>query len=61
MLVHCQVNKRTSLFTFLFRVVHEGMDPADAYKHVTTRRIPDPHWVEFVQIVRARHQIDFAR
>jgi len=33
-LVHCQVNKRASVFTFLFRVVHDGAAPDRAWENV---------------------------
>ena len=58
-LVHCQVNKRASLFTFLYRVVHEGVEPDDAFENVTAVWVPDPHWLNFTKIVLARHKIDY--
>jgi len=58
-LVHCQVNQRASLFTFLYRVAHENADVDQAYENVTSIWSPDPHWLEFANAVMSRHQIDF--
>ena len=58
-LVHCQVNKRASLFTFLYRVVHEGVEPDEAYEKVTAIWAPDPHWLEFAKNILASHKIDY--
>lgn len=58
-LVHCQVNKRASLFTFLYQVVHAGADPDVAYESVTTIWVPDPHWIAFAQRVLKHHHITF--
>ncbi len=58
-LVHCQVNRRASLFTFLYRVAHENADVDQAYENVTAIWSPEPHWLEFINTVMARHKIDF--
>lgn len=58
-LVHCQVNRRASLFVFLYRVVHEGAEPDEAYEDVTSVWVPDGHWLEFTSNVLARHGIDY--
>jgi len=58
-LVHCQVNRRSSLFTFLYRVAHENADVDQAYENVTSIWSPEPHWLEFANKVIARHQIEF--
>ncbi len=58
-LVHCQINKRASLFTFLYRVVHERADPDEAYENVTAIWVPDPHWVEFANRILTQHGIEF--
>ena len=58
-LVHCQVNKRASLFTFLYRVIYQHDDPDEAYEKVTEVWSPDPHWLEFAKDVLARHKIEF--
>ena len=58
-LVHCQVNKRASLFTFLYRVIHEDADPDEAYEGVIAIWVPDPHWIDFARGVLARNGIDY--
>lgn len=58
-LVHCQVNKRASLFTFLYRVVHEGAAPDRAWENVNAVWVPDEHWKDFARMVLKRHGIDF--
>jgi protein tyrosine phosphatase (PTP) superfamily phosphohydrolase (DUF442 family) len=58
-LVHCQINKRASLFTFLYRVVREGVSPDLAYESVTAIWAPDEHWKDFARLVLKRHNIDF--
>jgi protein tyrosine phosphatase (PTP) superfamily phosphohydrolase (DUF442 family) len=56
-LVHCQVNKRASVFTFLYRVVHEGIAPDRAWESVTSIWAPDPQWTDFIRMVLKRHNI----
>lgn len=58
-LVHCQVNRRASLFTFLYRVVHEHADVDQEYEKVTLIWSPEPHWLEFANKIMADHQIEF--
>jgi protein tyrosine phosphatase (PTP) superfamily phosphohydrolase (DUF442 family) len=58
-LVHCQINKRASLFTFLYRVVRQGASPDLAYESVTAVWAPDEHWKQFARAVLKRHGIDF--
>jgi protein tyrosine phosphatase (PTP) superfamily phosphohydrolase (DUF442 family) len=58
-LVHCQVNRRASLFTFLYRVSHENADVDQAYEDVTLIWSPEPHWLEFANNIMSRHQIEF--
>jgi protein tyrosine phosphatase (PTP) superfamily phosphohydrolase (DUF442 family) len=58
-LVHCQVNKRASVFTFLYRVVYDGADPDRAWKNVNAVWVPDEHWKEFIRMVLKRHKIDY--
>ena len=43
-LVHCQVNMRASSFTFLYRVIVDGEDPAKAYDAVAGVWSPDGRW-----------------
>ncbi len=58
-LVHCQVNRRASLFTFLYRAAHENAAADQAYENVTSIWSPEPHWLEFANNVMSRHQIEF--
>jgi protein tyrosine phosphatase (PTP) superfamily phosphohydrolase (DUF442 family) len=58
-LVHCQINKRASMFTFLYRVVYEGVAPDAAYEKVTAIGVPDDQWKDFARAVLKRHNIDF--
>jgi protein tyrosine phosphatase (PTP) superfamily phosphohydrolase (DUF442 family) len=58
-LVHCQVNKRASAFTFLHRVVHDGIAPDEAWKNVVTIWEPDPQWIDLIRVVLKRHGINF--
>lgn len=58
-LVHCQINRRASLFTFLYRVIHENADADPAYENVTSIWSPDPHWIDFANDVMSQHKIEF--
>ena len=58
-LVHCQVNKRASVFAFLYRVVHERVAPDEAWKNVSSIWEPEPQWNSFVRLVLKRHNIAF--
>lgn len=58
-LVHCQVNKRASVFTFLYRVIHEGVSPDSAWANVTSIWVPDAAWIDFIKRVLKRHRIDY--
>jgi uncharacterized protein (TIGR01244 family) len=58
-LVHCQLNMRASAFTFLYRVVHEGVAPEEAMKALRAVWIPRDQWATFTADVLARHHIDF--
>lgn len=58
-LVHCQVNARASTFTFLYRVVHEQVPPAEAFELVNAVWTPAEHWAAFGRSVLEQHNIDF--
>ena len=58
-LVHCQMNLRASVFTFLYRVVHEGADPDRAYDSVTAVWTPHEQWKAYARAVLAQHKIAF--
>ncbi len=57
-LVHCQTNKRASLFTFLYRVIHEGASQDEAIEAVHQVWLPDAHWQTFIRTVLSAHGID---
>ena len=52
-LVHCQLNMRASAFTFLYRVIHEGVPPEEAMQGVA-RRLDSARSVGDVHGRRAR-------
>ena len=58
-LVHCMLNYRASLFTFLYRTVHQGVAPGEAYEAVAAVWEPEDQWLEFGQMVLGRHGIDY--
>jgi protein tyrosine phosphatase (PTP) superfamily phosphohydrolase (DUF442 family) len=58
-LVHCQLNMRASAFTFLYRVVHEGVPPEEAMKALRAVWIPRDQWATFTADVLERNNIDF--
>jgi protein tyrosine phosphatase (PTP) superfamily phosphohydrolase (DUF442 family) len=58
-LVHCQLNMRASAFTFLYRVIHEGVPPAQAIEALRAVWIPRDQWATFTADVLARHGVDF--
>ena len=57
-LVHCQINMRASTFTFLYRVVHDGVDPHEAWEKVTQVWVPHDQWMDFVTLVLEDAGID---
>jgi protein tyrosine phosphatase (PTP) superfamily phosphohydrolase (DUF442 family) len=58
-LVHCQLNMRASSFTFLYRVVHEGVAPAVALEALQQVWTPEDQWAEFVNTTLTQHNIDY--
>ena len=59
MFVHCQVNMRASVMTFLFRVIHRKHDPAGAYDAVTRVWQPDGPWKTLIRQQLRKHAIAF--
>ena len=57
-LIHCQVNKRASMFTFLYQVVHEHVPVETAFEFVKQVWVPEDQWVVFGNMVLERHHID---
>jgi protein tyrosine phosphatase (PTP) superfamily phosphohydrolase (DUF442 family) len=58
-LVHCQINMRGSLFTFLYRVVHEKIDPEIAYEKVALVWTPSDQWLTFAQMILKENNIEY--
>ena len=58
-LVHCMLNYRASMFTFLYRAVHQGIEREQAYEAVAAVWEPQEQWVEFGQMVLDRHGVNF--
>ena len=54
-LLHCQVNWRASTFSFLYRVIYDGVPMAQAKADLDAIWQPDPVWYRFVVDVLARH------
>lgn len=57
--VHCRINNRASMFTFLYRVIHEGADPYTAYDKVTAIWVPTARWLRFARETLAKHHISY--
>ena len=58
-LVHCQTNKRASLFTFLYRVIHDRVPPDTAIEKVHAVWVPEAHWQTFMESILAAHGIEY--
>lgn len=58
-LVHCQLNMRASLFTFLYRVIHEKIEPSLAHEKMTQVWVPTGEWLKFAQYILDKHKIDY--
>ncbi|MGI9258284.1 MAG: protein tyrosine phosphatase family protein [Gammaproteobacteria bacterium] len=58
-LVHCMVNARASMFTFLYQAVHVGVPVDEAYDVVEQVWTPEEaeQWVEFGNMVLERHEV----
>lgn len=52
--VHCALNMRVSAFVFLYRVLRQGVPPADAEPDLRAIWKPDPVWSRFIQEQLAR-------
>lgn len=54
-LVHCQVNLRGTAFVFLYRVIHEGAVPSEAWAKLSGVWQPDAVWKRFIEETLAAH------
>jgi len=57
-LLHCQVNARATAFSFLYRVIHEGADMAEAKADMNTVWQPNEVWRDFIFEVLAQNDLD---
>ncbi len=57
-LLHCQVNARATAFSFLYRVIYEGVPMAEAKMDMNTVWQPNEVWRDFIFDVLAQN--DFA-
>jgi protein tyrosine phosphatase (PTP) superfamily phosphohydrolase (DUF442 family) len=58
-LVHCQMNMRASALTFLYRAIHEKVDPVQAWGDVKPLWTPRGQWAEFIDAQLRAHGIAF--
>ncbi len=56
-LLHCQVNARATAFSFLYRVIYEGVDIAEAKADMNTVWQPNETWRDFIIEVLAENDI----
>jgi len=54
-LLHCQVNARATAFSFLYRVIYEGVDIAEAKADMNTVWQPNEAWRDFIVAVLAEN------
>ncbi len=57
--VHCQMNRRASVFLFLYRVIHDRQPVADAIEAVHAVWVPNEVWRGFLESTLTRHRIAF--
>lgn len=58
-LVHCACNMRASAFVFLYRVVHEGVDLAEAATALHAVWRPEGAWRDFIGLQLAAQGLDY--
>ena len=56
-LLHCQVNYRASAFSFLYRVIYDGLDIADAKAAMDSVWQPNDTWRQLIFDVLEEHGI----
>ncbi|MDA8601392.1 protein tyrosine phosphatase family protein [Gammaproteobacteria bacterium] len=54
-LLHCQVNARATAFSFLYRVIYEGVSIAEAKADMNTVWQPNETWRDFIFAVLAEN------
>jgi protein tyrosine phosphatase (PTP) superfamily phosphohydrolase (DUF442 family) len=56
-LLHCQVNYRASAFSFLYRVIYEGVPVADAKRDMNSVWQPNATWRQYIFAVLEENNI----
>lgn len=56
-LLHCQVNARATAFSFLYRVIYQGADIAQAKADMNSVWQPNAVWRDFIFAVMADHDM----
>lgn len=56
-LLHCQVNARATAFSFLYRVIYEGVPVAEAKADMNTVWQPNEVWRDFIFTVMAQNDV----
>ncbi len=56
-LLHCQVNARATAFSFLYRVIYEGVPMAEAKMDMNTVWQPNEVWRDFIFTVLAENDM----
>jgi len=56
---HCVVNMRASAFMFLYRIIHESVDPSEAKQLMQEIWDPNPVWEQFLDEVLQVHAVDY--
>ena len=56
-LLHCQVNARATAFSFLYRVIYEGVPVAEAKSDMNRVWQPNTVWRDFIFNVLSEHNI----
>jgi len=58
-LTHCVVNMRASAFMFLYRIIHQGIDPSEAKRVMQEIWDPNAVWEQFIDEVLQEHDVDY--
>ena len=56
---HCVVNMRASAFMFLYRIIYQGVDPAEAKRLMQEIWDPNPVWEQFLDEILQMHDVDY--
>lgn len=56
-LLHCQVNARATAFSFLYRVIYEGVPIAEAKEDMNTVWQPNEVWRDFIFAMMAENNL----